>query len=213
MEQEIRVTPEELYYLGGLMDAKYIDYEYVAAMEDIEIKPSMYQSKVKSALAAKGMLEEDFSGNMELPQIVKEIITPVFFGEFESNLDICVLGEEDQTERIKYHFYKKSIVKVLWGKGEWRITKCNHEDIIEEVKQHIFKTKSEIQDKIFDSDSVSQILVLKHVQIGKESMVKIYFLCEDVLFCENENEEIIPIVWEQVLEEAQKVMLPEKDLE
>ena len=32
MENAIKLTAEELYYLGGLMQAKYIDYDYISAM-------------------------------------------------------------------------------------------------------------------------------------------------------------------------------------
>lgn len=211
MEQEIRITPEELYYLGGLIDAKYIDYEYVAAMGDIEMNPSIYQSKVKTALSGRGMMEEDFSGNMELSQVTKESMTPIFFGEFESSIDICMLGEEQTTENIKYHFYEDKIVRVSREENDWKIKKSSTGDLTEEVKKWIPKADGEIQNRAFDSEHVSQILVLKHVWIGEESMVKIYFLCDDVLFSENEKEEIVPVAWEQVVEEAGKVLLPKKE--
>lgn len=208
MEQEIRVTPEELYYLGGLMDAKYIDYEYVAAMGDIQINPSMYQSKVKAALAGKGMLEEDFSGNMELSQVVKESMAPIFFGEFESSMDICILGEEERTENIKYHFYENRIVRVVREENDWDIRIENPEGLEREIKKWIPKTDVKEQNAVFDSENVSQIIVIKHVEIGEESIVKVYFLCGDVFFSENEKDEVVPVEWKTVVGEAVRILLP-----
>ena len=33
---ECRLTPVELYFLGVLLNAEYIDYEYIAALPDIQ---------------------------------------------------------------------------------------------------------------------------------------------------------------------------------
>lgn len=211
MEQEIRVTPEELYYLGGLMDAKYIDYEYVAAMGDIQINSSMYQSKVKTALAKKGLLEEDFSGNMELSQVVKESMAPIFFGEFESSIDICIPREEEQAENIKYHFYEDKIVRVVREEYDWDIKIESPEKIEREIKKWVSETDEKEQDVSFDSENVSQIVVIKHVQIGEESIVKVYFLCGGVLFSENEKDEVTPVNWKTVVEEAVRILLPAKE--
>lgn len=35
MDNEIVLSAKELYYLGKLMQARYIDYSYIAAMDDV----------------------------------------------------------------------------------------------------------------------------------------------------------------------------------
>ena len=59
---QIQLTPEELFFLGRLMDAKYIDYDYYAAMGDIR-------------------------GEIEISEEAAALMRPVFFGTCETRLD------------------------------------------------------------------------------------------------------------------------------
>lgn len=211
MNQEILITPEELYYLGEQMEAKYVDYAYVAAMGDIQINPGMYQSKVKTGLSGKGFLEEDFSGNTELSPGVKEMLSPVFFGEFESSIDICTVGEELAAQNIKFHFQGDKVVKTVRENLNWKISLCDADDVLTELKHSVPKPDPGQENGVFNPDKVSCILVFKHVRVGEESMVRLCFCCEGRLYMENEKEEIVPVEWEQVLAEAGEVLLLKKE--
>ncbi len=89
MEKEIILTPEELYYLGTLLQAKYIDYAYVAAMDDIGQNYKLFEKETGAALVSKGILLEDFSGNTEISEAAAGLLRPIFFGETETSIDIC----------------------------------------------------------------------------------------------------------------------------
>ena len=36
MQHEFVLTPKELYFLGSIFRARYIDYAYISAMDDIQ---------------------------------------------------------------------------------------------------------------------------------------------------------------------------------
>ncbi len=211
MKKEIKITPEELYYLGGLMQAKYIDYSYISAMEDIQKNYSLYESKAKTGLAKKGLLEEDFSGDMEIALIAKQLLSPVFLGEFESSIDVCHLEEENSKENIKYHFLDGKIVRVSNEERNWKVVSVSEEEMLEEV-QRIFQqslTDEEQEAKEFDQKKVTEIIVLKHVLIGKKSLVRIFFGYDGHLYTENESEEIVAVSISSIIEEAKEVLLAE----
>ena len=50
VENEITLSPEELYYLGSVLQAKYIDYAYVAAMDDIGQNYALFESEAKESV-------------------------------------------------------------------------------------------------------------------------------------------------------------------
>ena len=74
MENAIKLTAEELYYLGGQMQAKYIDYDYISAMGDIQKNYRMYESNAVDGLAGKGLIEEDFSGEITVSVSIEELL-------------------------------------------------------------------------------------------------------------------------------------------
>ena len=45
MDNEIVLSAKELYYLGKLMQARYIDYSYIAAMDDVGKNYSVFESE------------------------------------------------------------------------------------------------------------------------------------------------------------------------
>lgn len=96
MRTKWEVTPVELFFLGVQMNAKYIDYQYIAMMPDVQKNYSFHEQKTLERLEEKGILEEDFSGIVEIEEEIKELLLPVFFGETESRI---------QTEQKSFHVH------------------------------------------------------------------------------------------------------------
>ncbi len=97
MRQEIRLTPVELYFLGKQMNAKYIDYQYIAEMPGIQDRYTLWEQETLGGLEERGMLMEDFSGDVEIEENVKELLNAVFFGKTESTV------QAEQTHRFHVH--------------------------------------------------------------------------------------------------------------
>ena len=157
MEQGITITPEELYYLGEQMGALYMDYDYVASMEDIQMNSLLYESRVKTGLAAKGLLEEDFSGNIELSEWAKELLKPVFFATFESSVDYCGTGGEE-VETVKFYGSDDGMMRMVSREGRgWKVCPCSSHELLGELERRMPKEDAQMAGG-FDPGRVSHIL-------------------------------------------------------
>jgi hypothetical protein len=209
MEKEIILTPEELYYLGGVMEAKYIDYAYVSAMEDIQQNHAIYERDAKNGLEKKGILEEDFSGNFEISSDGSRLLSPLFFGEFESSIGVTKREDSDRTETTRFHYLDGRVVKVTEKDRQWHLQEYSPEKVEQDIQNLLPDgAKSEIQEgeEIFETDKVTDILVLKHVHIGIDSLVKVYFYCGDKIFSENEQEDIVLQKPAELLKEMKQIV-------
>ena len=113
MNKEIVLTPEQLFFMGRLLQAKYIDYAYVAAMNDINQNFALFETEAKATLVSAGVLMEDFGGNVEVDPAVLSVLKPIFFGEIETSIDICNIGETNIVSVYKYHFHDGAVTEVF----------------------------------------------------------------------------------------------------
>lgn len=121
MKTEVKLTPVELFFLGTQMHAKYIDYNYIAAMPDIQKRYALQEQRALEALEQRGIIEEDFGGNVELDEAIREVLEPVFFGEVESRLDA------EQSYNI--HLHNGKITIAVLEKDILRFFLAEEEDI------------------------------------------------------------------------------------
>ena len=87
MNRKLCLTLMELYFLGKYMNAKYIDYHYLAALPDIQKHHDILEEKNLEALEDAGIADEDFSGHVEIDEDSAGILEPVFFGETEVTVE------------------------------------------------------------------------------------------------------------------------------
>lgn len=102
MGKEIVITPVELYFAGKFLQAKYIDYTYVAAMDDIMSDYASAEKEAVEGLVSAGIMTEDFSGNLEVTVRAKRILNPIFFGEMEATVEIYSV--DDKSQKILFAF-------------------------------------------------------------------------------------------------------------
>lgn len=207
MENAIKLTAEELYYLGGLMQAKYIDYDYISAMGDIQKNYRMYESNAVDDLAGKGLIEEDFSGEITVSVSIEELLSPVFFGDFEAEIDICGV-QEDSRKIVKLHTDQDKTTLVELDENQLVLKKMQGNDVVEYGKDIFGFLKDETDENIeFDEQKVSEIYILKNTVIGGESDVRILFRIENSVFMEDENEEIKRINDQDIIQTIQSVLV------
>lgn len=87
MSSPITLTAKELYFLGKILQANYIDYAYIAAMPGIQQRYRVHEQQAVESLEDKGLLEEDFGGEIEVSEEAEALFAPMFFGETEYLLD------------------------------------------------------------------------------------------------------------------------------
>ena len=189
MQKEIILTPEELYYLGSFLQAKYIDYAYVAAMSDIKQNYSLFENETKAALVSSGILMEDFGGQVEIDEEISNLLKPIFFGEVETSLDICLLGEKNSVSVHKFHFYDGIITMVTGDNGKLIIRATDQlgiKNIVENLLPDNYDAISTTVDKI-DENKVTRFIAAKNVFVGEKSSVKTYLEVEGIFYHETDD--------------------------
>lgn len=203
MKKNIILTPEELYYMGTLLQAKYIDYAYVAAMGDIQQKREIYESETKESLVAKGVLMEDFSGNLEVESDVKKLLEPIFFGELESSIDVVYFVNDGRrfAQSKRFHFYEGQLTTTVMTKKEINVM-AEDDGMLQEWIARILPVDYAAQEEIvsaksIDRKKIGRIIAVKSTKVGQRSAVNIYIDYEGKILREKEDGQAIVLTKEQ----------------
>ena len=192
MKKEIILRPEELYYLGALLQANYIDYAYVAAMGDIQQRREVYESESKEGLAKKGILLEDFLGDMTVDADAKRILEPVFFGTLESSIDIMMTaGQKKAVRNNRFHFYEGRIVATVIAKDGIHLVEIDDSQLqawIGGMLSPDYAAEAEmVPVSQINKKRISRIFSVKSNRVGERTAVEIYVECDGRIFQEKEG--------------------------
>ena len=77
---------KERYEKVDVYKRQYLDYDYIAAMQDIGKRGKIKAQEILDGLERKGYAEEDFLGNLEVEPACTEMLQPVYQGMYESCL-------------------------------------------------------------------------------------------------------------------------------
>ena len=187
MNKEITLSPEQLFYMGRLLQAKYIDYAYVAAMDDINHNFALFESEAKADLVSAGILMEDFGGNVEVDPAVLRVLKPVFFGETEASIDICWIGEQSSVVVYKYHFYDGAVTVVTGSKGKLKIKTTDEieiRELIESLIPKAYVAENQIVETV-DKEKITRFIAFKRSRVGANAVVKTYIDADGLFYREN----------------------------
>lgn len=189
MDKEIVLSANELYYLGKLLQARYIDYSYIAAMEDVSKNYSVFESESEKSLSEKGYIEEDFAGEKEVNPVLKSLLEPLFFGEREAAVSICTVGEEPVLSCFNIHFADENITMVDMSDDSLKITATNYETIRKFVcgilpEDYIGECTKDIK---VEKEMVTRLIIVKSAVVGKGSVIKKYIEADGTVFGESDT--------------------------
>lgn len=128
MNESCRLTPVELYFCAKIMEARYLDYDYVKVMPDVQKQYLMREQEAMECLEEKGIIETDFEGVVSFDEEIRELLIPVFFGEKESRMDI-----EGQESR-RFHIGQEKIIMTVLDEGIISLTEVTEKEIREMLK-------------------------------------------------------------------------------
>ena len=167
------------------MQAEYIDYQYVTAIEaggNLEAQ----KTKGRNSLEKKGFLEENFSGDMEVKDEVTTIMRPVFFGE---RLESLIVAGTD-TESIyayNFHYYNDSIVQSVptdEGYAFKLISKEDKEKLLEEMIPALENENQEAEEITVNGiEDVRKVISRNYHDVGKVRMALVYFETKNGVYC------------------------------
>lgn len=209
MNKEIIITPEELYYLGSVMQAKYIDYVYVSNIAMLEDNIKKVKADARRTLSEKKYIEEDFSGDVMVAYDVESVLKPVFFGEKESS--VTDINKRDELASFtNYHFLDGAITAVTEVDEKLEVFSVTAEEIENKLDKLIPSSyedsvKGEIE---INSDDVSRVISIKHFHVGTSSGVFVYIANKDGVFCtENAEEAFVSVGRNEMISHFKSVVL------
>lgn len=189
MEKEVIISPEELYFLGSLMQAKYIDYSYVAAMGDIQQNYALFEKEAQASLVNAGLLMEDFSGNIELDADAAALLRPIFFGEVETSVDVCTIREDRRgVDVYKLHFHDGRITLVTGAKKKLKLSFIDELGVDQLVNSLLPAGYDAAGGETTDlsGKTVTRVMSVKSAKIGGTSVVAAYLEADGVIYQERE---------------------------
>lgn len=197
MEQTIQITPEQLYYLGTCMKAKYIDYAYIAAMGDIQMQKAIYETETKTALEEAGYLFEDFSGEIEIVKNVQAMLEPVFFGVLESSVEMAAFqdGVPVQATNTKYHIYEGRIISVEVGDRQLQAREMDDSELQAVLRQLLpegYQAEKEVCElKRLEKKKITRMIVVKNMLIGQRATVEAYIEYDGKVYRESGEDGLV----------------------
>ena len=124
---KVTLQAEDVFFLSKMMKAKYLDYGYVAMVEDLSHRLAMKEARAMDNLSNKGLVFEDFTGDLEIEDLAKELFEPIFFGTFESEL---IVEDSISFQHYKYHVLDGRYVEVAINGKELTVQNIEKEDIL-----------------------------------------------------------------------------------
>ena len=205
MITEVIISPEELYYIAKKIDGKYIDYDYIASMEDIGQQKLLYEQTCRKTLGEKGLLEEDFSGEETFSSAVEDLVEPLFNGDYESVWSYYDGGEE--TVEFRLHRMNDRYIRSSRTGGGYLLKKVNDVMINECLKKwlHVNTLQTEGPEEI-DKESITGVIVLKGMLPEKWSVVNVFYEYGNSLYEEQEEGGFRKIAPELFKEHALKIL-------
>ena len=175
-----------MYFTGKLLNAEYIDYIYIAAMKDIQQNKAICDQEIKASLSKKGVIVEDFSGDIEVESTVASLLKPVFFGEIETSLDAFELGQENTLSIVRYHFLDGNITMVSNSEDEFEI-KMVDKLFIEEFCHCLVPDLYDAQDEVveqIDKEKVERVFSAKSMLVAQQSHVCVFVQADKAIYKE-----------------------------
>ena len=209
IDNGLLLTPKELYCLGGILSARYIDYAYIAALADIGQDFELFKKETLASLVAKGILTEDFSGEMELDEGVARLLRPVFFGTVETSLNVCSIGRELKVDVYNCHFHNGSITLVKNHGKELMVGEVTLDEIEKTVKALVpasYAIRSDQPITDFDKAKVTRFFSAKSVDVGRASRVKTFMEFDGTLCTETEEDMLVSVSADGFIKAVYEIM-------
>ena len=166
---KVVLSADDLFFLSKIMKAKYLDYGYVAMVEDLSHRLAMKEARAMDNLSSKGLVFEDFTGDLEIEDLAKELFEPIFFGTFESEL---IVEDSISFQHYKYHVLDGRYVEVAINGKELTVQNIEKEDILmRSPYSEELDNKQILPKNYFENVQVEGIAILKRLKIGGSSAV------------------------------------------
>lgn len=183
MNTQIMLTPEELFVLGSLMKAKYIDYGYIASMRDIQRSYAAVKAQCIQSLARAGVLRQKLSGETAIRPAAEKLLKNIFFGRKETVLDITFSDGGQAALGTRFHFGEASVTMVEVSGRQLALSEMAPEDM-ERVVRTAVGRHAQIPPPLsrIDMDSVTRALTARSAEVGVGTAVRTIYEQDGALY-------------------------------
>jgi hypothetical protein len=169
MEEKLVLTPEQLFFLGTVMDAAYINYDYIAALGELQKNYSRAYRKNIDDLTRAELLRVRLNGEVLLRPTPKKLLIPVFFGKKETSIEIFKLGKEKTHDIFRFHWSEDAVTQVQQTEGNLMISPSSPEQIETLVAEQIRGAERPMRMEVLFEESITRILAIKRATVGESS--------------------------------------------
>ena len=167
MAETIVLTPEQLFFLGECMQAKFIDYAYIASMHELQRNYARIRNRCISELAQAGLVRERLSGEISVRPLPGALLKHVFFGETETTLEVYTPSESEIATVWRYHWLDGNATQVL-QKGHLLEVSSDGAESLEKLVSQLTQTQDAPEAiSEFRKDSITRIIMAKKAVVGK----------------------------------------------
>lgn len=191
MIPEILISPEELYFLAATAQARYIDYIYVAAMKGLDKTYKVCKSEATRTLREQGLITANLAGNVELEPDVLNLLEPVFFGTYESAVDVCVFDSGVlRTESYRFHFNVDNVTCAM-SRGDKFLFCPETEEGIRQIVESFVPESYQAETGWISNPplpgEVTRVFSVKNQTFGREGTVRLFVQANGLICREGED--------------------------
>lgn len=194
MSNEFVLRPEELFCLGKLMNAEYIDYDYIAALREIGRNYPQVESKCMLNLAREKLVRQRISGDISVIPPLERLLKNVFFGKLETVLDIAVCGKTPQRTTYRIHYHSGSATMVVADEEKLRLSAITEPELKELIRSAVGRhTAAPRRNAKPDADSITRLISAKCAKVDVGSRKRLLLEQNGALYLEIGDEWMRPI--------------------
>ena len=187
MQQAIGLSPRELYFLGGILKARYIDYVYISAMGDVQKHFQAHRRQALRTLTEKNLLREDFSGNITLADGVELILKPVFFGPMETTVQLYLPGQ-GQIRTWRLHQLEQAITLVEMADDEISLQIAGERQLEHLIRTLLPQTKAQGPIRPLDKMYVRRVVTVRQARVGAPAHEEIWIEQDGIMYRDDHKE-------------------------
>lgn len=183
----IELTLSELYVLGRLMGAKYLDMDYFPD-DDTFTNYGLAETRAKESLAKKEIIRETFL-TIKVAEACSKLLEPIFFGNQVTSMFVgdCITLNESF---FKFHFFNGRTVKAELEDGVLKLEEVIHEEVLKDVSLLMGNYCN--NQSMFDENNIdtitNAIIVKKTVMHGRKDSVHIFVQNGNLFMAINDGE-------------------------
>ena len=196
MASLITLRPEELFFLGEIMEAKYIDYSYIQAMGDVQQNIDVARKEAVASLGEKGLVKESISGRIKVKPVAEELLGPVFFGEKETVAVVFRNGLKQEAYTKFFHFKDAEITCITMEDGLLNVEKKALVEVESYAKTLLEGIAAKPNNEAkFSIDDITDIVKVKSGIVGVGAKEHTWCISDGTIFEEDEkgNPVVIPV--------------------